>query len=219
MESPSLNAKAQVLVQTLTNQVCQQHGSGSMSTAIYETAWVSMITRCTNSGVVLLLPESFQHLLESQARGVGWETYASTVDGILKTAAVLLSLIRFSTTQNANFSGLDLRPRIALAINHLMLQSDHVGFGILVPALLDIFEEYNIKFEFTGRSALQSLRDIKMAKFHPGILYGPTKTTLLRSLEALIDKIDSDRIIHHKANGHFMASPSSTAAYLMNCSA
>ncbi|KAF7904155.1 hypothetical protein EAF00_001489 [Botryotinia globosa] len=57
-----------------------------------------------------------------------------------------------------------------------------------------------------------------MAKFHPEVLYRPTKTTLLHSLEAFIGKIDFDRIVHHKIHGHFMASPSSTAAYLMNCS-
>ncbi|KAF7941448.1 hypothetical protein BELL_0061g00140 [Botrytis elliptica] len=227
MDISNLNTKAQILVQTLTNQVCQQHGSSSMSTAIYETAWLSMITRRTDLGVLLLFPESFQYILESQAQDGGWETYASTVDGILNTAAALLSIIKFSTTQNSNFSGLDLGPRVALATNRLMIQlqtwdvekSDHVGFEILVPALLDMLEEYNIKFEFTGRSALQSLRDIKMAKFHPEVLYGPTKTTLLHSLEAFIGKIDFDRIAHHKTHGHFMASPSSTAAYLMNCSA
>ncbi|TGO15183.1 hypothetical protein BTUL_0043g00380 [Botrytis tulipae] len=124
------------------------------------------------------------------------------------------------------FCGLDLGPRFTSATNRLMIQlqtwdvekSDHVGFEILVPALLDMLEESNIKFEFTGRSALQSLRDIKMAKFHPEVLYRPTKTTLLHSLEAFIGKIDFDRIVHHKTHGHFMASPSSTAAYLMNCS-
>ncbi|RAL64942.1 hypothetical protein DID88_001533 [Monilinia fructigena] len=226
MESSNLNIKAQILVQTLTNQVSQQHGSGSMSTAIYDTAWVSMITRETDSGTILLFPESFNYLLESQAEDGGWETYASTVDGILNTGAALLSLIKFSTTQNASFSGLDLRPRIASAVNHLMTQlhtwdvkrSDYVGFEILVPALLDMLEEYNIQFEFPGRSILQTLRDVKMAKFRPEILYGPCKTTLLHSLEAFIGKIDFNRVVHHKTNGHFMASPSSTAAYLMNCS-
>ncbi|TEY51918.1 hypothetical protein BOTCAL_0263g00050 [Botryotinia calthae] len=78
MDSLGLNTKAQILVQTLTNQVCQQHGSGNMSTAIYATAWVSMITRSTNSGMVLLFPESYQYILEPQARDGDWETYAST---------------------------------------------------------------------------------------------------------------------------------------------
>ncbi|KAM0138595.1 hypothetical protein ACHAP3_003459 [Botrytis cinerea] len=167
------------------------------------------------------------YLLESQARDGGWEIYASTVGGILNTAAALLSPIKFSTTQNASFSGIDLGPRIALTTSHPMIQlntwdverSDHVGFEILVPALLDMLKEYGIKFEFTGRSALQSLREIKMAKFNPEILYGPTKTTLLYFLEAFIGKIDFDRIAHHKTDGHFMASPSSTAVYLMNSSA
>ncbi|QSZ31417.1 hypothetical protein DSL72_000982 [Monilinia vaccinii-corymbosi] len=57
-----------------------------------------------------------------------------------------------------------------------------------------------------------------MAKFRPGILYRTFKTILLHSLEAFVGKMDFNRIVHYKINGHSMASPSSTAAYLMNCS-
>ncbi|KAL2015847.1 hypothetical protein VTK56DRAFT_4694 [Thermocarpiscus australiensis] len=42
--------------------------------------------------------------------------------------------------------------------------------------------------------------------------------TAVHSLEAFTDKIDFDKVAHHKVNGSMMGSPSSTAAYLMNAS-
>ncbi|KAL8799889.1 MAG: hypothetical protein Q9182_005546 [Xanthomendoza sp. 2 TL-2023] len=63
------------------------------------------------------------------------------------------------------------------------------------------------------------MRDSKMTRFHPSIIYSATQTTLLHSLEALIGLIDFDRINHHKINGSMMASPSSTAAYLIYATA
>jgi hypothetical protein len=43
-------------------------------------------------------------------------------------------------------------------------------------------------------------------------------STLIHSLEALVGKVDFDRMRHLKADGSMLASPSSTAAYLMNVS-
>jgi hypothetical protein len=47
------------------------------------------------------------------------------------------------------------------------------------------------------------------------ILESDHPTTLLHSLEGFIGKIDFDKISHRKVEGSMLASPSSTAAYLM----
>ena len=50
------------------------------------------------------------------------------------------------------------------------------------------------------------------------MLYGTAKTTLLHSLEVFVGKIDFNKIHHYLSCGSMMASPLSTAAYLMNFS-
>ncbi|KAI9870614.1 MAG: hypothetical protein M1830_004046, partial [Pleopsidium flavum] len=120
----------------------------------------------------------------------------------------------------------ELETRISKATAHVQdkLQhwdveaSMHVGFEILVPALLSMLEQEKIYFTFPGQQSLATLNERKLWKFDPRILYGTTSTTLLHSLEAFVGKVDFNQVIHHKTFGSMMASPSSTAAYLMNCS-
>ncbi|MCJ1405109.1 hypothetical protein MMC11_008335 [Xylographa trunciseda] len=117
----------------------------------------------------------------------------------------------------------DLDFRISKAVSFLQAHlekwdvesSDHVGFEILVPNLLQMLEDGGFRFTVPGLPKLLSMRDKKLSKFDPQILYGQTKLTLLHSLEAFIGIIDFDRVGHHLQSGSMMASPASTAAYLM----
>lgn len=94
----------------------------------------------------------------------------------------------------------------------------HVGFEILIPAHLAMLEGFGLNFSFPCRTALMALNKKKLAKFDPQLLYGRQKTTLLHSLEAFVGKVDFNRVRHHAVGGSMMASPSSTAAYLMHSS-
>ncbi|KAF7916074.1 hypothetical protein EAE99_009827 [Botrytis elliptica] len=58
----------------------------------------------------------------------------------------------------------------------------------------------------------------KLANLDPEILYDESQTTLLHSLEAFVGIIDFNRLGHQKRFGGTLASPSLTAAYLMNIS-
>jgi len=63
-----------------------------------------------------------------------------------------------------------------------------------------------------------TLNAVKLAELGP-ILTSPVQTTLIHTLEAFIGALDFDKVKHHKMpNGSMLGSPSSTAAYLMNCS-
>lgn len=95
----------------------------------------------------------------------------------------------------------------------------HVGFEILVPTLLAILEKDDERYEFPGRRMLMDMNRSKLANFHPENLYSQRKTTLIHSLEAFVGKIDFDKVAHHlDQHESMLASPSATAAYLMNCS-
>lgn len=87
----SLHHQAQALVVKLAAQCSSGHAFGPMSISIYDTAWVSMVQKPDG---MWLSPESFEFLLAHQLPSGAWESYASTVDGVLNTAAALLALKR-----------------------------------------------------------------------------------------------------------------------------
>lgn len=227
MTSSELEREARALAQHLAQGCTQKYGLGSMTPAIYDTAWVSMISKTVDGNPRWLFPECFQFLLDTQLLDGDWESYASNDDGILNTMAALLALKRHgSAPYSTDELPFDFESRMSDAVTCLQSKlqqwdveaSVHVGFEVVIPALLLLLEEENVLFDFPGRQSLMRLNRKKLEKFDPRIMYGSTETTLLHSLEAFIGKIDFDRVGHHTRFGSMMASPSSTAAYLMNSS-
>ncbi|OKL57729.1 hypothetical protein UA08_07231 [Talaromyces atroroseus] len=226
MYSFSLRESALALVQRLGERIEDVHGLGFMSPAVYDTAWVSMVSKTENDQKMWLFPECFEYILFHQLEDGGWATYASEIDGILNTGASLLALKKHldNPYQIISVSQRDLTDRIDRArvflgnlLNGWNVESTlHVGFEILVPALLRYLEEEGITFSFPARERLLEIEKQKLSKFKAEHLYLPIKLSALHSLEAFIGVIDFDKVGHHKANGSFMASPSSTAAFLMH---
>lgn len=227
MHPTSLEDRAKALMVTLTTGIDDYYGRGSMSAAVYDTAWVSLISKSENGGTARwLFPECFECVLAQQQADGSFVSYSSQIDGILNTGASLLSFKRHAKTpdQLGSISTADLDDRIDRATKALasLLESwdigstIHVGFEILVPALLEYLEDEGIRFEFPGREQLFAVNAKKLAKFKPEYLYMKIQTTALHSLEAFIGKLDFNKVAHHKVRGSLMCSPSSTAAYLMN---
>lgn len=225
MSKSELSHQVHGFLQHLTNQCSRECGLGSMTPAIYDTAWVSMVSKKINGNTQWLFPECFTFLLDTQLPDGGWESYATAYDGILNTMAALLAMKKHgSSPENAgSMLPLDLESRMSKAIVYLQNKleewdfqaTNHTGFEILMPAHLSMLEAENIVFNFPGRQYLMS---IYPKKFDPVVLYGKKKTTFLCSLEAFIGKVEFDRVSHHRTFGSFMGSPASTAAYLMNSS-
>ena len=226
MDSQNVEQRAQSLIQRLASG-CLNNNLGSATVAVYDTAWVSMVSKVDDGHEKWLFPECFQYLLDSQLSNGGWECYTSRDDGLLNTVAALLAM-----TKHSKASGLmshpnlpDLEARIAKAITYIqeslhcwaVEESLHVGFEILFPALLSMLQRENIFFFFPGKQKLETLKATKLAKFDPEMLYN-TQTTSLHCLEAFIDRVDFDRFGCHKTFGSMMASPASTAAFLMHSS-
>ena len=220
--------QARALLTHLTTESDQQYGFGSMSCALYDSAWVSRIQKQEENNKTWLFPECFQYVLASQQADGSWPSYASPIDGVLNTASALLALHSRSDDPDwqSDVSREDIPTRITSGTTALaallnkwdVLRTEHVGFELLVPALLESLEQIGTPFHFPGKAALLSLQEAKLRKFKPEMLYGDMKLTALHSLEAFVGKIDFDRLTHQKSFGSMMASPSSTAAYLMNAS-
>lgn len=224
-----LQSRIDSLLKNLADGCSNPHGLGSMSTCCYDTAWVAMISKEIDGNRKWLFPSSFEYLIGSQTIDGGWGEGASDIDVILNTMAGLLALKIHQSTPERNTGNVlqsDLDHHIHLATSFLenklqtwdVQSTDHVGFEILVPTHLRLLAEKGITFAFPGLETLINLNQTKLKKFSPEILYSKIPTTLTHSLEAFAGQIDFDKVKHRLDFGSMMASPSSTAAYLMHAS-
>ncbi|KAI8959964.1 Ent-kaurene synthase [Daldinia sp. FL1419] len=229
----SLAGRARAAIGSLKESLSSPyHGSSSMTMSIYDTAWVAMVSKTEKQGsetvACWMYPQCFQQLLASQSPEGGFGESRAEVDGILNTMAAILALQKLIRNPAAlgSIKVLDLEARILRGRTYLqdklriwdVCSTIHVGFEILVPTLLDLLANEGINFEFPGFESLMNMNARKLSTFTEEILYSTHQTTLLHSLESFIGKIDFDKISHHLRHGAMMASPSSTAAFLMNAS-
>lgn len=200
--------------------------SQSAEPSIYDTAWVAMLCKPDNAGAVeWTFPTSFEFLLNRQQPSGGWMTCHSKVDTILNTLAATLALTKhrksLGADQNDVGAALDSRASRAVAFLYKELTewkleaSSHVGFELLVPALLSMLELENIHLPFSSREDLMTLHKNRLANFHPEELCKDDPSSMLYLLEAFIGLVETEKLSHHKVQGSIMRSPSSTAAYLM----
>lgn len=219
-----INGLTKGLVSGLADGYDDQYGLGSMTCAIYDTAWVSMVSKAINGKTSWLFPRCFELIVKSQRQDGGWDGHATDKDEIINTAAALLALCRHS---NEDTTAVDMGSRIERATQslHDSLQRLNledtlpVGFEMILPAILGYLEKESIFINFPAKRALFKIREKKMAHVDLGRIYEGGKSTILHSLEAFIGEVDFDQVRQHTVQGSLMGSPSSTAAYLMNASA
>jgi hypothetical protein len=221
-------ASIDVLLRYLASGCSSPSGLGSMSTCVYDTAWVAMISKVIDGRPQWLFSLSFEYLLVSQKADGGWGCETSDpIDAILNTMAALLAVKKHQSTPECNgMAESNLSDRLRRATSFLQKKLDtwdvemteHIGFEILVPAHLRLLADEGIPFAFPGLGALSRLNQQKLKDFSPKMLYSQLPSTLTHSLEAFVGKIDFDKVRHRLVFGSMMASPSSTAAYLIHAS-
>ncbi|KAH7081738.1 Ent-kaur-16-ene synthase [Paraphoma chrysanthemicola] len=224
--------EARSLIQKARNAFHPIHGFSTTSRQIYDTAWVAMICKKVRGETRWLFPESFRYLLDMQAEDGSWGRHPrSKTVGILDTAAATLALLRHfnGPLDMQDTMTVDLEQRIKRGLESLqtqlltwddLLSTNHIGVELIVPAMLDYLrnEDEILKFELDSQSTLMQMHRAKLTRFQPESLYKMKPSSALHNLEALIGKIDFDRLEHHLFNGSMLASPSSTAAFLMSAS-
>lgn len=221
---------AKSLIRTALENYTEKYGLGAMSVAAYDTAWVAMVTKVVDGQKQWLFPECFEYVLSSQSEEGGWTIgLGAQIDGILNTAGPLLALKRHQKEPlQLQHDAQDIANRIEKATSSLRSQlaawdvstTEHVGFEIIVPAMLELLEkeDKSLVFEFESKKLLMKINNAKLSRFRPEFLYGPRRFTALHSLESFIGKLDFDKVKHHRVHGSMLGSPSSTAAYMMHSS-
>jgi len=218
------------LIQRAWRDYDVHYGAGFMSCTIYDTAWLSMVAKDVGGEKRWLFPQSFDHLISTQSDDGSWAATntPSQIDGILSTAASLLSLQKHVreplNTTAAALEGIEDRMRRGTVSLVSQLNSwdvaatAHVAFEIIVPTLLRLLrdEDSTMVLGFAGEKILRQINSTKMSRFRPECLYSSRPSSALHSLEAFIGAVDFDKLAHHTVNGSMMGSPSSTAAYIMH---
>jgi hypothetical protein len=221
-----LKSRASTLLQHYTLKLDQKQSIGGMSVSIYDTAWVSMIIKNTGDTCEWLFPKSFDLVVTAQQLNGGWEIDGSEIDGLLSKMAALLSILKHHHEEKDSLkvsTEHDLQSSISKAVSWLkeklqiwdFASAVGVGFEILVPMHLYLLSQHGLDFSFPEKQLLLKTYEEKMSKFDAALIYSGKNTTFAHSLEALIGKIDFDRASVQLSDGSMMASPSATAAYLM----
>lgn len=224
--------KARQIVTQIAHGCQSPNGFGHFSVSVYDTAWVSMVSKANIDGSRRwLFPELFDFVLGTQSSDGSWrETEASPVDVILNTMAGLLTLLVHRTVEKTGEGpqAVEYERRISTARDALSRalcawdvgSTVHVGFEVLVPNLLRQLGQYGVKFDFPCKTELLKLNERKLLEFRPEMVTSAARTTLLHSLEGLVGQVDFDQLAHHcTAYGGLMGSPASTAAYLIHSKA
>lgn len=223
-----ISTRASILIQQLVNEHDPKYGVGSMTCAVYDTAWVSMVAKTTDGQTRWLFPSSFQYLLGHQQHDGGWQNSNSDIDGILNTLAALLALCKHIRQPHQIKGGLEnLKHQESRAIYFLeakfsrwTVESTVMQPGVrpLVAKLLRLLEWEGLQFLFLGRDLLINGSESKNPDCSQSTIYGDLEKAATGFIEGRVGEIDFDRVGQYKILGSMMVSPASTAAYLMNCS-
>lgn len=176
-----------------------------------------------------LFPSALQFLLDSQASDGGWHwppRGRECFEGTLLSSLAALFAITQHIKHPYQLTHLQsaLNSRLQRGIDFLTGSLDrlpgalpnHVGFEVLVPALLDLLKQEGIQFDFPSRQRLERWKEAKLSKI-PIRNVQQMPSTLLHSVEALYAErdFDFDSLRDRLVGGSVMASPAATAAYLM----
>jgi hypothetical protein len=219
----SIEEEAWGLVHSLASESSSSNGLGTMTPTVYDTAWVAMTEKKFENGKSRpLFPEAYSYLEQTQSKDGSWGADSSSTDGIVNTLAALLALKKRECRQADELQATQTRCRAAKQALCRLLEgwdldsSDRVGMELLIPNLLRLLEDEGIDFSFGSRKALMALNAAKLGRLRPALV-SPEQTTFIHTLEAFVGTLDFDGVKQHKMpNGSMLASPASTAAYLMN---
>src|SRR5579859_317732 len=159
----------------LLEEYVLRRGVCSMSASVYDTAWVSMISKPVEGKSTWLFPASFGYICDTQQESGGW-VGGDVIDEIVNALACLLS---FKRHEKVDPEPSELADRIDRATRFLTAKlavfdshnTERVAFEILIPSLIDLLEVEGVSLQFPDAENLRKLHQKKMSKINFELLY------------------------------------------------
>jgi halimadienyl-diphosphate synthase len=214
IESLNPQKLASILLKEIIADLDEKFGSGDISAATYDTAWVAMV-RNPNKPKKLAFPDSFNCILKSQAEDGSWGGLFPYT--LLPTLAALLALLKApEPTTQVHYAVKRAKHYLENALLQWSVKKhESIGFELLAPMLLEELEKLDLIFEFPDKNELLKIRSQKLLITSPKLIYSG-QSTLIHSLEAFGAALDFKRLKQQQAiNGSYGGSPSATAAVLI----
>ncbi len=149
-----MSRRARSLCQVLVDRIATSN-LGSMTTTIYDTAWLSMVFKQEDGHVRWLFPECWHYILSHQLPSGGWEAYSTTEDGVLNSLAALLALKRHQSGTDSSIGLDDAITNATMFIENSLRTMEvdgilPIGYEILVPAHLAMLESIRYTYILPG---------------------------------------------------------------------
>lgn len=192
LRSADASKMALALLEEVVTDLDEKWGSGEMTAAAYDTAWVAMV-RDPHNPNQLAFPQSFDWLLKHQATDGSWS--GSFPHTLLPTLAALLSLLKApQKTEQTCYAALLAADYLRSALTQWSVKNhESVGFEVLAPRLLAELEKLGVVFEFPDQAELLQLYAQKLMIAEPELIYSG-QSNLIHSLEAFGSSLDFQRL-------------------------
>nr|XP_010918399.1 ent-copalyl diphosphate synthase 1, chloroplastic isoform X2 [Elaeis guineensis] len=207
------------LINEVKSMLSSMDDDGEISISAYDTAWVALVKDLNGSGGPQF-PSSLQWIVENQLPDGSWgDSIFLAHDRIINTLGCVVALKSWNTRLDICDRGIsflrDNMWRLAEEEAELM----PIGFEIAFPSLLEIAKSLGLELPYDD-PALQDIyasRNLKLKRIPKDVMH-KLPTTLLHSLEGMLD-LDWEKLLALQClDGSFLFSPASTAYALMQTS-
>uniref|UniRef100_A0ACD5WDW3 Uncharacterized protein n=1 Tax=Avena sativa TaxID=4498 RepID=A0ACD5WDW3_AVESA len=191
-------------------------GEGEISISAYDTAMVALVKNL-DGGDGPHFPSTINWIVQNQLPDGSWgdEAFFMATDRIINTLACVVALASWNIYADKCETGLlfirENMWRLAKEEEDWML----VGFEIAFPSLLEMAKNLNldISYDDPAFQAINAKRNIKLTKIPRDVLHA-RPTTLLHSIEGMVD-LDWEMLLKLRClDGSFHCSPAATASAL-----
>ncbi|BAF14085.1 syn-copalyl diphosphate synthase, chloroplastic isoform 1 [Oryza sativa Japonica Group] len=188
-------------------------GEGEISISAYDTSLVALLKRL-DGGDGPQFPSTIDWIVQNQLPDGSWgdASFFMMGDRIMSTLACVVALKSWNIHTDKCERGLLFIQENMWRLAHEEEDWMLVGFEIALPSLLDMAKDLDldIPYDEPALKAIYAERERKLAKIPRDVLHS-MPTTLLHSLEGMVD-LDWEKLLKLRClDGSFHCSPASTA--------
>ncbi|CAN6232114.1 unnamed protein product [Urochloa humidicola] len=193
-------------------------GNGEINISAYDTAWVALVKNLEGSDGPQF-PLSIDWIAQNQLPDGSWgdNTFFLVHDRIINTLACIIALKSWNVHDDKCRKGLSFISKNLWRITEDDEDWMLIGFEMTFPTLIQMAKDLSldIPFDEPALQVIYAKRCQKLTKIPKDVLHA-VPTTLLLSIEGMLDLDWRDIFKFQCPDGSFMASPAPTAYALMH---